>query len=64
MKTNRDERGRVAPAQSRVAQRMRGYEGSPADKAKDKREAAKRGISLSKWEKSAADKRMDAKGGK
>lgn len=61
MKVNSDERGRISPAQSKVAQRMRGYEGSPADKVKDKREAAKRGVSLKKWEGSAADKKMDAK---
>lgn len=36
------------------------YEGSPADRAHDKREAKKRGMSLKAWEKSAADKRMDA----
>lgn len=41
-----------------------GYEGSPADIRKDKREAAKRGWTQAQWERSAADKRMDkAKGG-
>jgi hypothetical protein len=36
------------------------YEGSAKDKAHDKREAKKRGMSLKAWENSPADKRMDA----
>lgn len=36
------------------------YEGSAADKAKDEREAKKRGIPLSKWEGSREDEKMDA----
>lgn len=35
------------------------WEGSKADKALDKREAKKRGISVKKWEGSKADERMD-----
>lgn len=38
------------------------YEGSRADRANDKREAKKRDVPLKAWEKSAADKRMDAAG--
>ena len=37
------------------------YEGSPADMAVDRKQAKKRGISLKKWESSAADDKMDAK---
>lgn len=35
------------------------WEGSAKDTAEDKKMAAKRGMSLSKWEKSAADKKHD-----
>jgi hypothetical protein len=38
------------------------YEGSKADRAADKRNAKKAGFSLKTWEKSAADRREDAKG--
>lgn len=38
------------------------YEGSAADRANDKREAKKRGLTMAQWEKTAADKRMDAAG--
>lgn len=44
--------------------KTRKYEGSKADKAMDKKQAAKRGISLKKWEGSAADKKMDKRRGK
>lgn len=37
------------------------YEDSPADKAADRREAKKRGMTAKEWEGSPADKRMDAK---
>ncbi len=37
----------------------KGWEGSKADEAKDKREAKKRGMSMSSWEKSPMDKKMD-----
>lgn len=37
----------------------KGYEGSAADVRADKREAKKRGVSMKKWEASAADRRMD-----
>lgn len=36
------------------------YEGSKADKADDKRQAKKRGVSLKAWEGSAADRKRDA----
>lgn len=35
------------------------YEGSKADKKKDKREAKKRGLPMDKWEGSKADEKMD-----
>lgn len=38
------------------------YEGSATDRANDKREAKKRGLTMAQWEKTAADKRMDAAG--
>jgi hypothetical protein len=38
----------------------RDYEASPADRRQDKREAKKRGMSMAKWENSAADKAQDA----
>lgn len=37
------------------------YEGSAQDTRQDRREAAKRGMSMTQWEGSAADKRMDAR---
>lgn len=40
------------------------YEGSKADKAKDKREAKKRGLPVEKYEGSAADKKADKAGQK
>lgn len=40
------------------------YEGSRADRIKDKAGAKKAGMSMKQWEKSAADKRADAKGQK
>lgn len=36
------------------------YEGSKADKADDKKQAKKRGMSLKTWEGSAADRKRDA----
>lgn len=42
-----------------ASKRQRGYEGSKADKAKDKREAKKRGIPVKRFEGSKADNRMD-----
>lgn len=39
----------------------RRYEGSPADKADDKRMAKKRHMTLKAWEHSAQDRRRDAK---
>lgn len=39
----------------------RQFERSAADKSKDRREAAKRGVSVKKYEGSAADKRADAR---
>lgn len=38
------------------------YEGSKADIEKDRRMAAKRGMSHKQWEASAEDKRMDRAG--
>jgi len=38
------------------------YEGSKADKAKDKAGAKKAGMSAKEWEKSDADKRADKAG--
>lgn len=40
------------------------YEGSAADRAKDKAGAKKAGMTMKQWEKSAADKKADAKGQK
>jgi hypothetical protein len=40
------------------------YEGSPADKAKDKAGAKKAGMSMKAWEKSSADKKADKAGQK
>jgi hypothetical protein len=40
------------------------YEGSAADKAKDKRAAKKAGKTLKAWEGSKADERMDRAGQK
>lgn len=40
------------------------YEGSAADRAKDAKASKKAGMSMKAWEKTAADKRMDAKGQK
>lgn len=37
------------------------YERSAADRAADRKGAKKAGVSLKKWEGSAADKRLDAK---
>lgn len=39
-------------------------EGSKADIREDKMQAKKRGMSMKKWEKSPADKRMDKRGAK
>ena len=39
---------------------MARYEGSPADRADDKRMAKKRGMSLKEWESSAEDAKRDA----
>jgi len=38
---------------------MKKFEGSKADKAKDKKMAKKKGVSMSKWEGSKADQKMD-----
>lgn len=38
---------------------MKKFEGSKADKAKDKKMAKKKGISVKKWEGSKADQKMD-----
>lgn len=38
------------------------YEGSPADEKADKANAKKHGMTVKAWEKSAMDKREDAKG--
>lgn len=38
------------------------FEGSPADKAEDKRGAKKAGVSVKAWEGSPSDKRADAAG--
>jgi hypothetical protein len=43
---------------------MARFEGSKTDKAQDKKEAKKRGMSLKQWENSAADRAMDKKGAK
>lgn len=40
------------------------YEGSKADRAKDKVGAKKAGMSMKQWEKSPMDKKADAKGQK
>lgn len=42
----------------------RKYEDCPADKAADRKGAAKAGMSVAKWEKSPMDKRKDAAGQK
>lgn len=39
---------------------MARYEGSKADRASDKKMAKKKGVTLKAWEKSAADRKMDA----
>jgi hypothetical protein len=36
------------------------YEGSKADEAADRRGARKAGVSMAKWERSAADRKADA----
>lgn len=41
---------------------MAKYEGSAADRAKDKAGAKKAGVSMKAWEKSGADKKADAAG--
>lgn len=41
---------------------MARYEGSSADKAKDRVAAKKAGMSMKAWEKTAADKKMDKSG--
>ena len=41
---------------------MAKYEGSAADRAKDKKGAKKAGVSLKTWERGAADKKADAAG--
>jgi hypothetical protein len=43
---------------------MAKYEGSPQDRAKDKKAAKKAGVSLKAFEKSGTDKRMDKAGQK
>jgi len=43
---------------------MAKYEGSAADRKADKKNARKAGVSLRTWERSAADKKEDAKGQK
>jgi hypothetical protein len=40
----------------------KGFEGSPADVAEDKKQAKKRGMTMKKWEKSPADKKADKAG--
>lgn len=40
--------------------KTRHYEGSKADKADDKRQAKRRGMSVKAWEGSAADRKRDA----
>lgn len=40
------------------------YEGSPADRRKDRVGAKKAGMSMKAWEKSDADKKADTKGQK
>lgn len=40
------------------------YEGSKADRAKDKTGAKKAGLTMKAWEKSPTDKKSDAKGQK
>lgn len=37
------------------------YEGSPADRANDKRQAKKHGMSMKAWERSASDAQEDAR---
>lgn len=39
---------------------MAKYEGSKRDKAEDRKQAKKRGVTLKSWEGSAADRKMDA----
>ena len=41
---------------------MAKYEGSAADRAKDKKGAKKAGMTMKQWEKSDADKKADAAG--
>ena len=41
---------------------MAKYEGSAADRAKDKKGAKKAGMTIKAWEKSAADKKADKAG--
>jgi hypothetical protein len=36
------------------------YEGSPADRRADRKGARKAGMTMAKWERSAADKKADA----
>lgn len=43
---------------------MARYEGSPADRRADKRNAKKAGVTLKAWKKSPADRKADAKGQK
>ena len=38
------------------------YEGSPADKAQDKKMAKRKGMTLKAYERSGLDKKMDAAG--
>ncbi len=38
------------------------FEGSAADRAEDRRNAKKHGVTLKAWEKSAGDKKADAAG--
>lgn len=38
---------------------MKAYENTKQDKASDKKEAKKKGVSVSTWEKSKEDARMD-----
>jgi hypothetical protein len=60
-------KGIAAPEPITVSPLKRGgkaekYEGSPKDNLADARMAKKKGMTHSEWEKSAEDKRMDAKG--
>ena len=51
-----------ANPRGRAVAKGRPFEGSKADIREDKAQAKKRGMSMKAWEKSPADKRMDAQG--